>query len=521
MTATPRRAATFAAPFLCRCRAAIAGALCCATMASAQDVTLTSRDGLITLSGTMESYDGAYYRVKTSYGLLTLDGQGVRCTGPGCPDLTAYIPDLTIASPTGTARLWVTLIEAFAGRSGFTLQHVVQSDDAFQLIVTDPADGQVLARLGFALADSDQGLADLQSGKADLALSLQLLAGLPGSAEVIALDAAVPLVAQSNPMVAISLPDLAAVLAGQITNWQQLGAMDAPIVLHGLMPGAGLQRAVEARLGVTLAGTAIRHDSAEALADAVAADPWALAVTSLAELGNGKALGLSGPCAFAQSATAVSVKTGDYPLSLPLVLYAPSRPLPLVLRDLLAWIASPAAEPTVRAAGFVDLGTDRIGLAAQGDRLAHAITAAGDEVDLASLQTMVAALAGAERLTPTFRFLPGTGQLDPASQGAVARLARDLEAGLLDGATLIFTGFSDGSGSASANLRLSQQRAERVRHAVLAAAPLLDRGRVALKAAAYGEALPIACDDTAVGSATNRRVELWLQGATDTPQSGN
>ena len=285
-------------------------------MAVAQDVTLTSRDGLITLSGTMESYDGAYYRVKTSYGLLTLDGQGVRCTGPGCPDLTAYIPDLTIASPTGTARLWVTLVEAFAERSGYRVQHVVQSDRAFRLILTDPADGQVLARLGFALEGSDQGLADLQSGKADLALSLQVLAGLPGSATVIALDAAVPLVARGNPLAAISLPDLAGVMAGRITNWQALGGMDAPIVLHAMMPGAGLQRAVEGRLGVATAADAIRHDSAEELADAVAADPWAIAVTSRGEPGNGKVLALAGPCAFPQVASVQGVKTGDYPLVL-------------------------------------------------------------------------------------------------------------------------------------------------------------------------------------------------------------
>ena len=523
MNATDRRAATFAALFPCRYLTALVVVCCTAAMAVAQDVTLTSRDGLITLSGTMESYDGAYYRVKTSYGLLTLDGQGVRCTGPGCPDLTAYIPELTIAAPTGTARLWVTLVQAFAERSGYGLQHVVQSDRAFRLILTDPADGQVLARLGFALEGSDQGLADLQSGKADLALSLQVLAGLPGSATVIALDAAVPLVARGNPLAAISLPDLAGVMAGRITNWQALGGMDAPIVLHAMMPGAGLQRAVERMLGVVAAPGTIRHDSAEELADAVAADPWAIAVTSRAEVGNGKVLALSGPCAFAQIASVEGVKTGDYPMVVPLALYAPDRPLPLVLRDLLAWIAAPAAEATVRGAGFVDQGVERIGLEAQGARLAHAISVAGgdDGVGLAGLQAMVAGLAGADRLTPTFRFDPGGKVLDPAAQGAVTRLARDLEAGLFDGTTLTFAGFSDGSGPAAVNQRLSRQRAEWVRDAVLAAAPLLDRGRVTLAVAAYGEALPVGCDDDGPGSASNRRVELWVRPAGDGLPGGN
>ncbi len=521
MVLSNQRAATFAALFLCRIGAALAALMLWVGPASAQDVTLTSRDGLITLTGTMQSYDGAYYRVQTAYGLLTLDGQGVRCDGPGCPNLADYVPDLTIASAAGTARLWTGLIERFAARSGFGLQHVVQSDRAFRLILSDAGNGQVLARLGFALADSDQGLADLQSGKADLALSLQVLAGLPGTAEVIALDAAVPLVAASNPLTAISLPDLAGVLSGRITNWRQLGRVEAPIVLHALMPGSGLLRATEARLGVVTAAAAIRHEDAEQLADAIAADPWAIAVSSMAEVGNARALDLTGACRFPSRATADTVKSGDYPLALPMALYAPDRPLPLVLRDLLDWVGSPDAAPAVRDAGFVDQQPARIALAAQGDRLAHAIAAAGPEVGLDTLQAMVADMADADRLTPTFRFR-ADGRLDVASEAALGRLARDLEAGLLDGNRLILVGFSDGSGPTEANLRLARQRAERVHQALLAAAPLMDARRVALKVAAYGEALPIACDDTPLGAATNRRVELWVQPlATDSPLPGN
>ena len=107
--------------------------------------------------------------------------------------------------------------------------------------------------------------------------------------------------------------------------------------------------------------------------------------------------------------------------------------------------------------------------------------------------------------------LKQTVGLDPASLGAVERLARDLEAGFHDDTTLRFVGFSDGSGPADANQRLSLERAEQVRDAVLAAAPLLDRGRVTLTVAAYGEALPVGCDDDALGSAANRRVELWVR----------
>ena len=68
-------------------------ALCAAVFVSgpavAQDVTLVAREGGIVLTGTLRGYDGEFYRIDTAYGPLTVDGQGVICEGPACPDLIA------------------------------------------------------------------------------------------------------------------------------------------------------------------------------------------------------------------------------------------------------------------------------------------------------------------------------------------------------------------------------------------------------------------------------------------------
>ncbi len=58
----------------------------------AQDVTLTSHDGAVEISGTLRGFDGEFYRVDTIYGELTVDGSGVVCEGPGCPVLPITWP---------------------------------------------------------------------------------------------------------------------------------------------------------------------------------------------------------------------------------------------------------------------------------------------------------------------------------------------------------------------------------------------------------------------------------------------
>ena len=47
----------------------------------AQDVTLSSPDGTVEITGNILGFDGEYYRVDTKFGELTVDGSGVTCEG--------------------------------------------------------------------------------------------------------------------------------------------------------------------------------------------------------------------------------------------------------------------------------------------------------------------------------------------------------------------------------------------------------------------------------------------------------
>lgn len=486
--------------------------------AAAQDVLLTSRDGAIRLEGTLTAWDGEFYRVETTYGPLTLAAEGVLCDGPGCPDLTVGPAAIALE---GTALIGAgllpELIADYAAAHGLALRRPAGRDGTRDLHLSDSASGAPVARLALTLSSSDAGLLALMSGQADVALSLAELSDPAVHARLLARDAFLPVVAPDNPLPRLTLPVLADILAGEVTSWAALGGMDVPIALH--LPGgseAGIGQALEAALlapsGRAVTSRARRHGDPAALTAAVAADPFALGVTLASQgIGPARQPELADACGRAFPASAVAVQAGDYPLTLPLIVHVRAGRQPLQLRRLLGHLDSPTARAAIRRAGFVDPGPQAVALEAQGRRLANAVLAADPALGLEGLQRLFRAMDGAERLSTTLRFEPGTSRLDLAARSAVQRLARDLEAGMHDGRTIVFAGFSDAQGPTEVNLRLSRERAEAVRDAVRDAAPLLPPGRVRMQVEGFASALPMACDDSDWGRALNRRVEVWLR----------
>jgi phosphate transport system substrate-binding protein len=497
----------------------------------AQDVTLTSRDGKVELNGTLSGFDGEFYRVQTEYGELTVDGSGVNCAGPGCPNLQDYVAEVHLSgSATMGAVLMPALIEAYAQRGGYDASRETVDATRFDLLLHRKDTGKLAARFGFRATNADEGFADLLADEADIVMSLREIrkterinareAGMgdltgPNRSRVLALDAVVPVVAPSNPIKDISPLTLAQVFAGKVTNWQELGGPNAPIDLHLPDSASGLSQAIEDQVMVpaksSLAEQITRHALPGALAQAVAKDSFALGITSFAERRNTQVLTLSGSCGFYLDAARRTIKTEDYPLTAPMFLYFPARRLPLIAREFLAFTRGPSAQNVIRRAGFVDQRPEEIPVDDQGNRFANAITVAGPETSLQELQRMIATLGPMARLTTSFRFEAGSIRLDAQSRSNVQQLARSLEQGKYDARQILFVGFSDGQGAAKANRDIALRRAEAVSRAVSAAAVTANLERVDLGVDAFGEALPMACDDTAWGRQANRRVEVWVR----------
>ncbi|MHA6324811.1 phosphate ABC transporter substrate-binding/OmpA family protein [Roseivivax sp. CAU 1753] len=501
-----------------------------ATPATAEDVVLRSQDGGVSITGTLLGFDGEFYRIASQYGELTVDSSGVRCEGVACPSLTDFVAEMRISGSSTIGNILLpALIEGFALREGFVANRNTISPLRTTYTLENPGTGKALARFLIDSSNTDKGFADLLADDADMVMALREIRRDEASraaqsglgdlhqakwARVLALDAMVPVVANANPVQAISLAALEGLLAGRIDNWSAIGGPDAPITLHLPAVTSGLAQSIESRLmdarADGVAGTIIRHATQEVLAAAVAVDPFGIGIASFSETGLARPLALTGPCGFTLRATRRTIKTEDWPLTAPMFLYLPARRLPKIARDFLAYTGSRPAQNVIRRVGFTDQASEEVPIADQGARLANAIAVAEGETGLAELKRLQAALGPRTRLTTSFRFEPGSARLDAQSRANVQTLAADIEAGIYDTRDILFAGFSDGVGPAAANLAIARKRAEAVRRAVLDAAEAADTAHLSTRADAFGETMPMACDDTTWGRGANRRVEIWL-----------
>lgn len=499
-------------------------------VASAQDITLTSRDGSVELSGTLLQYDGEFFRLRTMYGDMTVAGDGVVCNGPGCPDPAEHVARIALSGSRAiTTRMIPPLIETYARQRNLLATKVMQDDAHFSYRLARP-DGSPVAEIALRASTTVEGIADLIAVEADIALgrrnatarefALAAEAGIgnlgsEARSHIIGLDALVAVVAQDNPVTKLSLAELAGVFSGDIANWKDLGGPDAPITAYAREAGAAsdsyFATHVLAPQNASMAVEVRRLSSDAALSDAVVADPFGIALTSFSEIANARPLALAGRCGFAVAATSESLKSGDYPLTIRLRMFTPARRLPRLARSFLRFLHTEAAQAVLPHAGFVGQDIVEVPLVHDGTRLAYAIAAAGDGTGLADLQRMVETLDGAHRLSAGFRFRDGSTRMDARSQLNLQFLAERIATGAFDLRELILVGYSDAVGAAGANRRLSLDRAAAVRAALLEAVGRGGADQVKLTVAGLGEVSPLACDDSDWGRRVNRRVEVWVR----------
>lgn len=153
--------------------------------------------------------------------------------------------------------------------------------------------------------------------------------------------------------------------------------------------------------------------------------------------------------------------------------------------------------PTIRDA-------DRDNIADERDRCPN--TPAGRNVDANGCPLAELPQVGQALVIRNVSFTSGTARLTPASRTVVAGIAQSIQATLRTAPSARFEvgGHTDNRGAVATNRRLSQQRAQAVMQALVAAGVPAS----ALTAVGYGPDAPVGPNTTAVGRAQNRRVEI-------------
>jgi len=170
------------------------------------------------------------------------------------------------------------------------------------------------------LGGTQQGLAALAEGRADLAACSRALTPADGEVEptVLALDAIAVVVNDENPFTAIDSDVLRAVYEGEITDWNTLGCTLGRIVVIGRETGSGTRASFENAIGIRKPAHGQELGEDGIVCTAVSSCPRAIGYVSAACEAEGIHPLLLDGSAISQE----TVQSGTYPLVRPFLLCA-------------------------------------------------------------------------------------------------------------------------------------------------------------------------------------------------------
>lgn len=240
--------------------------------------------------------------------------------------------------------------------------------EAYQLIKPDV----IVAVTG---GGSGTGIASLINGTVDIANASRAMKeseieaaranGFDPIEHVVAIDALAVIVHPDNPVSELTIQQLADMYAGRITNWQEVGGLDEPVIL--------LSRETNSGTHVYFLEEVVRQgnkDNSDIFAPQTLLMPSSVGITSELRR-NPNAIGYDGlgyvdpahekviavardgnlPFVLPSVETASS---GEYPLSRNLFMYTAGEPEGIIA-DYLDWIMSSIGQETVTRLGFVPL----------------------------------------------------------------------------------------------------------------------------------------------------------------------
>lgn len=510
------------------------------TTAGAEQVTIRVKGGGLEVKGELKSFDGAKYVIEApKLGTVSFDASRIDCLGEACakrvaPPPMPYEPLDKAAPQTVVVRgpdvaidtLLPALVRGYAAALGATVKPILGTAPGEAKLRLVDAGGAELAT--FVLQKDGQAVTALTQGTSAIAILDRQLSDEEAKAigqaapefkpamheHTLAGDGLAVIVSPDNPALSLGEDHLARIFSGKAASWIDVGVAGAKITVYGTDKAGGALATLAAAYlkprNAALAVAVTELGSESEVADAVARDPGGIGVVSFAAQRNARRLNVEGPCGIIARPTSFAVKAGEWPLQRRLIAVTAGPPKLSAARDLVRYAASKDAQAAIADAQLVDDGLESQSLEDQTGRMAAAVNAPPSAFDMGQMKELIADIKDQRRLSMTFRFQPGTIDLDAGSKRQVAQLAELMQSPDYAGKPIQLIGFTDAEGKFMTGVNASTKRAGQVRAAVLAAAgKLAAPGNIAAKG--HGALAPVACNDTAEHRQLNRRVEVWVR----------
>lgn len=499
-------------------------------VSTAQTVSLTSNNGTMTLTGKLIEIDDQQFHIRTEFGNMWVARDQVTCAGSGCPGAEGKVGLIIHGSDALGKNLMPALVEGYVATLDTHVAERVAEPTGTTLHIKDTTpQGRDLAIVAVETVGPDAGLEALVEDVTDIAVATRPARAAEvkaiadqgrgvisdiGQEYVIAADTAMAIVSADVRIDALSIDDLTAVFAGQVTNWAQLGGPNVSIVAYTPDVNSGARRIFQQQaLGprnTDYAQSVKIVPSEQVLAGLVAETPGAIGLISTAQPHQARQLDVLETCGIRRSATPFAIKTNEYPLQNRLRLFTDNADLPELAQGLLDFTLTPEADALIKNAGFVSLEVQRERPGNATERFTRAVATADGTEQARLLNTMVEELRGARRLSTTFQLIDPAAKPDAVTARDMDRLLAFLSDTDNIGRDVFLVGFSDNQSSLADAAQASRVRAATIGQALIRRAGTAGAD-LRLRATGYGSLLPIACNETQQGRERNNRVEVWLR----------
>ncbi|MEP5757832.1 MAG: phosphate ABC transporter substrate-binding/OmpA family protein [Litoreibacter sp.] len=521
-----------------------------ATIVHADTITLISQDQSMEISGDFKGFsEGSYIIDVADLGILRVRADLVECIGESCPfqkqDPNVEIifdeiapevveseaeegtdnPITFAGSELLSNRLVPSLLAKFSQSKGMSTADVGDLDGRQNINMTEIGDENAV-RASFQVASTSsrgafEALSDPATNfglstrpiEADEARDLRdtNAGNLNNSRQqhILGTDNLAISINPANDVNTISLPDIARIYSGEITNWQDIGGRDAPIVIYSRDSNSGAQysflQQVMEPAGREVTPSVNVLDTNEAMAESILSDVNGIGYVSAATVENVKPVSLEMSCGISYFPTDFAAKTNEFPLRNQLYLYNRDDNLNETATDFIDFVGSSEIDNLVTDAGFVNLSVSASPQDIQTSRVRFLLEDATRPEEFVAARNLLIDMLDWERLSTTFRFSSGSARLDAQGRNELARLVQFMKE-QPQGVEIAVVGFTDTDGAFGPNLGLSTSRAARVAEQISNDFSDLD-----ITVKGYGELSPVACNDSVNGKRLNRRVEVWIR----------